>query len=1077
MSEPAVTTPPASPTPKDDEVKKAATTAAANTKKFEGDGLPFRAKLIGMEDLTVDRDEKICLDSMFKLKAVVRARGEHKQRIQLNLTMTTVKITDETTKAQIACHEIERISFVVIDPRDTRAFGYIYNTSDDRHQFWAIKTERAAAATVLALKELFELAFEKYTNDVKLKESESKPAETTPNGATSPVLPPQANAGSIISPSAGSLLDDNSIWDTTPSPTTPPTQPVVVVAAASSGLDLWGTNDSTPAVAQNPAPKAEESLDSVFGDLSFTTTSAPSTTTTTTTNSLLDAFSTPITTPQTQLPNLYGNSFATPIQTNPINTMPNYLQPQTQQQRPITPTSILLQPQQSQLSSMTPSPISPTPPPPVTSPFAGLDILGGFNPGATAKTTKESFFPSAAPKTIQQMQIEKQKRTQFSQRELKAFVVFLHEEYGVEFTEEILWKVYGEKPNIDDLDTLEKFRDQVDPNDHVDINLWNQLNSDEIKKMPQIKSYADEATAARWLEWHTRISQRYSQVSSLLEWNYETNITSENAKLMSNQNLLVSPFARLTLPIAKKFNAQLKNSTNEDLKRVMNRCARGTISYDDNEVEVASKLSSQLESIFGTTTVCELNNTKQCHTIEPYLTELMKKEKDYDRLTWAWEGWYDACGMKVRPVYLTYIDLLNKNCKANGYSDLSEEWIEDYEMGNATEFEGILDQILKDIAPLYEQIHAYVRGRLCAMYPNKFSCNGPIPAHLLGNMWAQSWESRFDDFIPYPNAPVPNITQVLRDQKFSIHQMYKTAEQFFTSIDLYPMTPKFWARSMFKKPKDRDVVCHASAFDLGYHDDYRTKICTQIDDDYFYTIHHEMGHIEYYMSYDKAQPFVYRSGANSGFHEAIGDTIGMFAISPANLIKLGFLDENAVNEQFKINYLLRLALQKVAFLPFAYAMDKYRFALFRNQINRNYELNSMWWALRVEHGGIMAAVHRNDAVHFDAGAKYHIPSNVPYARYFIAHILQFQFYRALCRIKGQTEDLYMCNIYGNKEVGRRFKEMLAMGSSKSWSDILEQLTGERKLESNAVLDFFKPLYKWLKTENAAKGYPVGWMPK
>ncbi|CAF1284152.1 unnamed protein product [Adineta ricciae] len=408
MSEPAVTTPPASPTPKDDEVKKAATTAAANTKKFEGDGLPFRAKLIGMEDLTVDRDEKICLDSMFKLKAVVRARGEHKQRIQLNLTMTTVKITDETTKAQIACHEIERISFVVIDPRDTRAFGYIYNTSDDRHQFWAIKTERAAAATVLALKELFELAFEKYTNDVKLKESESKPAETTPNGATSPVLPPQANAGSIISPSAGSLLDDNSIWDTTPSPTTPPTQPVVVVAAASSGLDLWGTNDSTPAVAQNPAPKAEESLDSVFGDLSFTTTSAPSTTTTTTTNSLLDAFSTPITTPQTQLPNLYGNSFATPIQTNPINTMPNYLQPQTQQQRPITPTSILLQPQQSQLSSMTPSPISPTPPPPVTSPFAGLDILGGFNPGATAKTTKESFFPSAAPKTIQQMQIEKQ---------------------------------------------------------------------------------------------------------------------------------------------------------------------------------------------------------------------------------------------------------------------------------------------------------------------------------------------------------------------------------------------------------------------------------------------------------------------------------------------------------------------------------------------------------------------------------------------------------------------------------------------------------------------------------------------
>jgi len=280
---------------------------------------------------------------------------------------------------------------------------------------------------------------------------------------------------------------------------------------------------------------------------------------------------------------------------------------------------------------------------------------------------------------------------------------------------------------------------------------------------------------------------------------------------------------------------------------------------------------------------------------------------------------------------------------------------------------------------------------------------------------------------------------------------------------------------LFKKPTDRNAVCQASAFHMGYHDDYRVKICTEINDDYFYTAHHEMGHVEYYMSYDKKQPFVYRDGANSGFHEAIGDTIGMYAISPTHLVKLGFLDEEKITADYEINFLMRLALQKVAFLPFGYVMDKYRFQLFRNQTNREYELNTAWWALRVEHGGIMAAVQRSDATNFDAGAKYHIPANVPYLRYFIANILQFQFYRALCRLQGETKRLHMCDIYGNEDVGKRFKDMLAMGNSKPWSEILESLTGENKLESKAMLDFFEPLYDWLKKENSAKGYPVGWM--
>ncbi|CAF0991980.1 unnamed protein product [Adineta ricciae] len=627
--------------------------------------------------------------------------------------------------------------------------------------------------------------------------------------------------------------------------------------------------------------------------------------------------------------------------------------------------------------------------------------------------------------------------------------------------------------SISDILELDE-REEVDPNDHADVELWNKLNDEDIANMPKTDDYSSEKDALRWLEWYSKISLRNYQVSAFLGWNHRTNLTKENQAAVSAQSVRTAPFNRMALPIAKKFNEYMKNSNNEDLKRIYGRLAQGTISHNDEDVKTRSKLHSKLEKIYSTAEVCELNDTKKCYTLSPTLEQLMQVEKDYDRLLWAWKGWHNQCGNKIRPVYLPFIHLLNKSSKENGYKDLAQEWIQDYEMGDDIEFERMFDDNLRAIMPLYEQLHAYVRGRLCQLYPNRFDCDGPIPAHLLGNMWAQQWQDRLDDFMPYPDAPLVDITEMLHKKKYTIHRMYTTAEEFFTSINLYPMTPKFWARSLFSKPKDREVVCHPSASDFKYHDDYRVKICTVINDDYFYTAHHEMGHVEYYMSYAK-MPFVYQDGANSGFHEAIGDTIGMYAISIPHLIKLGFVDEKTVTLHYEMNSLMRMALQKVAFLPFGYVMDKYRFQLFRGQIKEETELNARWWELRKKYSGLMPPVPRSDPENFDPGAKYHIPSNTPYARYFIAHILQFQFYRAMCRLQGQTERLHMCDIYGNKDVGTRFRQMLAMGSSKPWSEVLESLTGETKLEPQAMMDYFEPLYKWLKMENLARGYPVGWM--
>ncbi|CAF3665561.1 unnamed protein product [Rotaria sp. Silwood1] len=621
----------------------------------------------------------------------------------------------------------------------------------------------------------------------------------------------------------------------------------------------------------------------------------------------------------------------------------------------------------------------------------------------------------------------------------------------------------------------DNYQSEVDPNDRISVELWNKFNEEDIKNMPMIDDYSNEHTAAQWLTWYVRIAQRYNQIDSHLGWNFLTNINEENQEALINQTLIRAPFTKLSLTAAKKFNEYMKYSQNEDLKRMFGRLALGTINNNEDDLKRTSQLQAELEDIYATTKVCESNDPEKCYTLSPYLERSMQIEKDYDRLIWAWKGWHDSCGNKVRPVYIPYINLLNKNTKENGYKDLSEPWIAEYEMGDTEEFEEIIDQLLNDTIPLYEQLHAYVRGRLCSIYPNRFNCHGPIPAHILGNMWAQQWNDRFDDLIPYPDAPLVNITGALIERGYTVHRMFTTAESFFTSIGLYPMTPKFWIRSLFEKPTDRDVVCHASAHFMQYQDDFRVKMCTEVNDDHFDTVHHELGHIEYFMAYDRNQPYVYQEGANAGFHEAIGDTIGIFAISPTHLITLGFLDENVVNSHYEINYLLRLALQKVAFLPFAYVMDKYRFLLFRDEIDHeNDELNSIWWTLRIKHGGIMPPVPRNDKENFDAGAKYHIPSNVPYLRYFIAHILEFQLYRSMCQLQGVTERFHMCDIYGNKHVGEKLKDMLDMGNSKSWPEVLQSLNGETKLDSGAILDFFQPLYEWLKKENDARGYPVGW---
>jgi peptidyl-dipeptidase A len=361
-----------------------------------------------------------------------------------------------------------------------------------------------------------------------------------------------------------------------------------------------------------------------------------------------------------------------------------------------------------------------------------------------------------------------------------------------------------------------------------------------------------------------------------------------------------------------------------------------------------------------------------------------------------------------------------------------------------------------------------VREQLAKKYPGKVSNTGPIPAHLLGNMWAQEWSNIYPLVEPYPNQASLDVTGAMKKQSWDELKMVRTAEGFFTSLGMPKLPDTFWQRSQFKKPADREVVCHASAWDVHYDDDLRIKMCIKVDEEDLVTLHHELGHDYYYTNYYKL-PVLYQQGANDGFHEAIGDALTL-SITPEYLKRLGLIDKIPEGDKGLIDLQMKRALEKIAFMPFGRMIDQWRWDVFAGKTPPA-EYNKHWWELRLKYQGIAPPTARSEDF-FDPGAKYHIAANVPYMRYFLALILQFQFHRALCKAAGYNGPLHACSIYGNKAAGDKLTAMLAMGASKPWPEALKALSGETQMDATAVIDYFQPLMKWLETQN--QGKKCGW---
>jgi len=484
---------------------------------------------------------------------------------------------------------------------------------------------------------------------------------------------------------------------------------------------------------------------------------------------------------------------------------------------------------------------------------------------------------------------------------------------------------------------------------------------------------------------------------------------------------------------------------------------------DPKESEELTHITAGMEGTYGKGKYCP-KGPDSCQDVED-ITKIMAETRDPKQLLDVWTGWH-AIAKPMRLDFSKYVQLANKGAKELGFQDNGAMWRSQYDM-SPDDFAKEIDRLWDQVKPLYISLHAYVRAKLRARYGDVVPADGPIPAYLLGNIWAQQWDNIYPLVQPPNGDPGYDLTALLKKKDTDWKQMVKYGEGFFTSLGFDRLPDSFWERSMFLKPRDRDVVCHASAWDIDYLQDLRLKMCIQITGEDFLTIHHELGHNFYQRAYDQ-QPYLFRNSANDGFHEAIGDTIAL-SVTPEYLVKIGLLDQ-APDTSKDTGLLLRKALEKISFLPFALVIDQWRWKVFSGEIPPE-KYNQAWWDLRLKYEGIAPPPGRTEA-DFDPGAKYHVAANVPYLRYFLADILQFQFHRALAQTAGCTGPLNRCSIFQNQAAGAKLKSMLEMGQSQPWQDALEKIAGTRQMDANAIRDYFAPLQKWLDEQN--QGKPVGW---
>jgi peptidyl-dipeptidase A len=576
-------------------------------------------------------------------------------------------------------------------------------------------------------------------------------------------------------------------------------------------------------------------------------------------------------------------------------------------------------------------------------------------------------------------------------------------------------------------------------------------------------------TADQFVERLNRELLELSKEGSAAAWAYATYINQDTELLQAKADERLKAYLSKTIAQTKRYDGQtLAPATRRAIDLVKLGAPIPAPDNAEKRAELA-KLSAKLEGAYGSAKYCPPGAAKdspQCKD-QGQLVEIMATSRKYDELLDAWTGWHNT-SREMRGDYTRLVQLANEGASEIGFKDLSVLWRAGYDMP-VEDFSKVATHLFDQVKPLYNELHCYTRSRLQKTYgADKVPSGKPIPAHLLGNMWAQQWGEIYPLVEPYKGVNDLDVTAALVKQKYDEIKITRQSESFYKSLGFEDLPESFWQRSMLKQPRDRDVQCHASAWQMDGGTDVRIKQCVKPTQEELFTMYHEMGHIYYDLSY-RHQPYLFQGGAHDGVHEAIGDTINL-SMTPSYLHQVGLAGVAKESNEAVINQQMKVALEKIAFLPFGKMIDEWRWRVFSGEIKPE-DYNSSWWKIREQYQGIAPPIARGEE-NFDPGAKYHIPANVPYTRYFLSFIVQFQFHKALCEAAGQKGPLHECSIYGNKEAGKKFQAMLSHGASQPWQDTLAELTGTREMDASAIIEYFGPLMGWLKEQN--QGQQCGW---
>ncbi|NP_001297119.1 angiotensin-converting enzyme 2 isoform X1 [Mustela putorius furo] len=591
-----------------------------------------------------------------------------------------------------------------------------------------------------------------------------------------------------------------------------------------------------------------------------------------------------------------------------------------------------------------------------------------------------------------------------------------------------------------------------------------------------------EDLAKTFLEKFNYEAEELSYQNSLASWNYNTNITDENIQKMNIAGAKWSAFYEEESQHAKTYPLEeIQDPIIKRQLRALQQSGSSVLSADKRER--LNTILNAMSTIYSTGKACNPNNPQECLLLEPGLDDIMENSKDYNERLWAWEGWRSEVGKQLRPLYEEYVALKNEMARANNYEDYGDYWRGDYEEEWADGYSYSRNQLIEDvehtftqIKPLYEHLHAYVRAKLMDAYPSRISPTGCLPAHLLGDMWGRFWTNLYPLMVPFRQKPNIDVTDAMVNQSWDARRIFEEAETFFVSVGLPNMTEGFWQNSMLTEPGDnRKVVCHPTAWDLGKRD-FRIKMCTKVTMDDFLTAHHEMGHIQYDMAYAE-QPFLLRNGANEGFHEAVGEIMSLSAATPNHLKNIGLLPPDfSEDSETDINFLLKQALTIVGTLPFTYMLEKWRWMVFKGEIPKEQWMQK-WWEMKRDIVGVVEPLP-HDETYCDPAALFHVANDYSFIRYYTRTIYQFQFQEALCQIAKHEGPLYKCDISNSSEAGQKLHEMLSLGRSKPWTFALERVVGAKTMDVRPLLNYFEPLFTWLKEQNRNSfvGWNTDWSP-